>query len=89
MSKRKMTASISQREAIDVFGLPEVYLYVCDGKKECGKQCCTDFANGSVCHHTADESHALYKTHLFSAFERHPAVRAGGAAVICVEPIRG
>lgn len=89
MGKRNAIASVSQREAVDVFGVPEVYLYVCDGKKECGRPCCLDHSNDRVCHHTGDESHALYKTHLFDSFEKHPAVRDGEAAVICVEPIRG
>ena len=80
---------ISQREAIDVFGLPEVILYVCDGKRECGKPCCLDHSMTDVCHHTRDESHALYAEHDMSAFERCPSVSGDAAAVICVEPIRG
>lgn len=88
MAKRRMTASVSQREAVDLFDLPTKMLYVCDGEKECGKPCCKDFSNDRVCHHTEDESHALYKVHHFSEFEKHPAVRDDEAAVICVEPIR-
>lgn len=84
-----MPMQISQREAVDLFDLPTKMLYVCDGGKECGKPCCKDFSNDRVCHHTEDMSHALYKAHLFPAFERHPAVRDGEAAIICVEPIRG
>lgn len=80
---------ISQREAIDVFGLSEVLLYVCDGKRKCGKPCCLDHSMTGVCHHTRDESHALYAEHDMSAFERRPSVSGDVAAVICVEPIRG
>lgn len=84
-----MPIPISQSDAIDMFDLPTVMLYVCDGEKECGKPCCSDFSNRNVCHHTADYSHALYEVHYVNQFESHPAVRDGGAAVICVEPIRG
>lgn len=80
---------ISQRDAIDLFGLPEVYLYVCDGKKECGNPSCLDHSRTDVCHHTEDKSHALYPVHTITAFERHPAVQGDRAAVICVEPYRG
>lgn len=81
---------ISQRDAIDMFDLPTKVLYVCDGKKECGKPSCHDWSDCDVCHHTADFSHALYETHYIHEFERHPAVSEDGqAAVICVEPIRG
>lgn len=83
-----MYAAITQEQARDLFDLPEVHLYVCDGKKECGKPACLDHSNKYVCHHTADYSHALYETHYMSYFERHPAVRDGEAAIICVEPIR-
>ena len=89
MAKRKMTASISQREAGDLFGLPERYLYVCDGRKECRKPSCLDHSLRDACHHTADESHALYSEHDLGSFGRLPATRDGEAAVICVEPIRG
>ena len=84
-----MKTSISQQQARDLFDLPEVMLYVCDGKKECGSASCLDHSRKDVCHHTADESHALYPFHVVTSFERHPAVRDGEAAVICVEPIRG
>lgn len=79
---------ISQREAMDLFGLQEVYLYVCDGKKPCGRPSCLDHSRTDVCHHTEDKSHALYPVHTVTAFERHPAVRGEVAAVICVEQIR-
>lgn len=84
-----MNISISQQEAVDLFDLPEVMLYVCDGKLPCGKPSCLDHSRADCCHHTADESHALYPVHAITSFERHPAVRGGEAAVICVEPIRG
>ena len=76
-----MKSTITQEQAIDLFGLPTKMLYVCDGKKACGRPCCRDLANDRVCHHTEDESHARYTVHHFSAFERHPAVRDGEAAV--------
>lgn len=72
-----------------MFDLPTVMLYVCDGKKECGKPSCLDFGNRNACHHTADIAHALYEVHYVNQFESHPAVRDGEAAIICVEPIRG
>lgn len=84
-----MGIPISQSDAADVFGLPTVMLYVCDGKKECGKPSCGDWRNLNVCHHTADYSHALYKTHYINYFEQRPAMRDGEAAIIAVEPIRG
>lgn len=80
---------ISQSDAIELFDLPTVMLYVCDGERECGKPSCGNWNNRNVCHHTADKSHALYDTHYVAYFERHPAVRDGEAAIICVEPIRG
>lgn len=80
---------ISQDQARDLFDLPEVRLYVCDGKKECGKPACLDHSRRDVCHHTEDMSHALYETHYVNQFEIFPAVRDDEAAVICVEPIRG
>lgn len=84
-----MKTTITQQQAVDLFDLPEVHLYVCDGRKECGKPCCIDHSLTYVCHHTADESHALYPVHVITSFERHPAVNEDGeAAVICVEPIR-
>ena len=84
-----MKATITQEQARDLFGIPEVMLYVCDGKKECGKPCCIDHSRKDVCHHTRDESHALYPMHAPADFERHPAVSEDGeAAMICVEPIR-
>ncbi len=89
MAKRRMAASVSQQEAVDLFGLPTKMLYVCDGKKACGKPCCRDLANDHVCHHTEDLSHALYDEHHVNTFEQLSAVRDGEAAVICVEPIRG
>ena len=84
-----MKFNISQADAKELFDLPTVTRYVCDGKRECGMPSCADFSRRDCCHHTEDESHALYKAHRFSDFERHPAVRDGRAAVICVEPIRG
>lgn len=84
-----MRTAITQEQAVDLFDLPEVNLYVCDGKKECGKPCCLDHTRRDACHHTEDESHALYPVHVVTAFERHPAVRGDQAAVICVERIRG
>jgi len=83
-----MKTTITQQQARDLFDLPEVMLYVCDGKRECGKPSCTDYSRTDCCHHTADESHALYPFHVVTSFERHPAVSDGEAAVICVEPIR-
>ena len=84
-----MPIPISQSDAIDMFDLPTVMLYVCDGKvPACAKTFC--YYNGTgECRHTTDESHALYEVHVVTSFERHPAVRDGEAAVICVEPIRG
>ena len=84
-----MKTSITQEQAADLFDVPDVYLYVCDGKvPTCKKSYC--YYNGTgECRHTTDESHALYPMHDFAAFSRHPAVRDGEAAVICVEPIRG
>ena len=79
---------VSQSDAQELFDLPEVLLYVCDGRKECRKPCCTDYSRNDVCHHTEDKSHALYAGHDYDAFGRYPAVRDGEAAVICVEPIR-
>ena len=85
-----MKADITLNQAVDLFDLPVTYLYVCDGKKECGRPCCMDHSRADCCHHTADESHALYPVHVVTSFERHPAVSEDGqAAVICVEPIRG
>ena len=84
-----MSMSISQADAAELFDLPTRVLYVCDGKKECGKPACLDHSRTDVCHHTADYSHALYETHYMNHFERHPAVRDGEAMIICVEPIRG
>lgn len=89
MAKRRMTASVSQREAVELFDLPTKILYVCDGEKECGKPCCLDHSRTDVCHHTEDFAHALYETHYMGEFEAHPAVRGDEAAVIYVEPIRG
>lgn len=84
-----MGIPISQKQAADLFDIPEVLLYVCDGKKPCGKPSCLDHSRIDVCHHTEDKSHALYPVHNITAFERHPTVRDGEAAIICVEPIRG
>ena len=84
-----MSMPISQADAAELFGLPTENLYVCDGKRECGKPCCSDLSLRDVCHHTADYSHALYDVHYMSHFEQHPAVRDGKAAIIRVEPIRG
>lgn len=79
---------ISQEEASEMFGVPEVMLYVCDGRKECGKPYCTDYT-ADVCHHTRDESHALYPSHSPETFERYPAMRGGEPVFVCVEPVRG
>lgn len=84
-----MPILISQSDAADMFDLPTEVLYVCDGKKECGKPSCSDWSDRNACHHTSDLSHALYDTHCINGFEKHPAIRDGEAAVICVEPIRG
>lgn len=84
-----MSIPISQSDAVDMFDLPTVMLYVCDGKKECGKPACLDHSRRDVCHHTEDMTHALYETHYVNQFESFPAVRDDEAAVICVEPIRG
>lgn len=83
-----MKTTISQQQARDLFDLPEIPLYVCDGRKECRKPSCLDHSLRDVCHHTADESHALYSEHDLGSFGRLPATRDGEAAVICVEPIR-
>lgn len=84
-----MKIAITQEQARDLFDVREVYLYVCDGKKKCGKPCCLDRSRTDCCHHTEDESHALYETHDFESFGRHPATRDGEAVIICVEPLRG
>ncbi len=84
-----MPIPISQSDAIEMFGLPTVMLYVCDGKKACGGPSCMDFSDRNVCHHTVDYAHALYDVHFINDFEQHPAVRDDEAAVIYVEPIRG
>lgn len=84
-----MTIRISQADAEELFDIPTEMLYVCDGRKACGKPSCSDFANRNACHHTSDASHALYDVHYLADFERHPSVRRGKAAMICVEPIRG
>lgn len=81
--------TISQADAVELFDLPSVVLYVCDGRRECGKPSCLDFRNRNTCHHTSDCSHALYETHFMAYFESHPAIRDGKAALIKVEPIRG
>lgn len=84
-----MSTPISQADAVELFDLPTEVLYVCDGKKECGSASCLDHSRTDCCHHTADESHALYPFHVVTSFERYPAVSEDGeAAVICVEPIR-
>ncbi len=80
---------IKQSDAQELFDLPTVILYVCDGKRECGRPECVDYSRHDVCHHTADYSHALYETHYINYFERIPGVRDEEAAVLCVEPIRG
>lgn len=80
---------ISQSDAADMFDLPCVTFYVCDGRKECGKPSCSDWDDDSACHHTADISHALYDAHRPELFTRYSAVREEGASIICVEPIRG
>lgn len=85
-----MKTTITQEQARDLFDIPEVHLYVCDGKLPCGKPSCLDHSRADCCHHTRDELHALYPAHVITSFERHPAVSEDGeAAVICVEPIRG
>lgn len=84
-----MKTTITQQQAVDLFDLPEVHLYVCDGEKECGSASCADWSRTDCCHHTADKGHALYGTHDPASFERHPSVRDGQAVLICVEQIRG
>lgn len=83
-----MSPSISQAEAIEMFDIPTVVMYVCDGGKECGKPSCHDW-QADACHHTLDESHALYPDHDEGSFVRYPTTRDGEAAIILVEPIRG
>ena len=84
-----MKTAITTEQAVELFDLPEVMLYVCDGKvPACAKTFCHYNGTGD-CRHTTDESHALYEVHYVNEFERRPAVRDGEAAVICVEPIRG
>ena len=84
-----MGAKISQTDAVEMFDIPTEMLYVCDGKKPCGKPSCSDWKDRNACHHTADRSHALYETHYVNYFESYPTVHDGKAAIICVEPIRG
>ena len=84
-----MKAPITQQQAQDLFDLPSVYLYVCDGKLPCGKPSCLNHSRADCCHHTSDVSHALYRDHDEGAFARYPATRNGKAETICVEPIRG
>lgn len=84
-----MKTTITQQQAADMFDVPEVHLYVCDGRKECRKLSCLDHSRTDCCHHTKDVGHALYAEHDFGAFGRYPTVNEDGeAAVICVEPIR-
>lgn len=84
-----MKVPISQADAAELFDLPTEVLYVCDGRRECGTPACLDHSRRDACHHTSDFSHALYDVHYMVSFERHPAIRGDGAAIICVEPIRG
>lgn len=71
-----------------MFGIPTETLYVCDGKRECGKPSCLD-SSADACHHTSDPSHALYGGHDIDSFSHYSAIREGQAAIILVEPIRG
>lgn len=80
---------ISQEDAAEMFDVPTLLLFVCDGKKDCGKPSCRDFSDKESCHHTSDPSHALYGDHDTGSFERHSAIRGEHAVTICVEPIRG
>lgn len=84
-----MPILISQSDAADMFDLPTEVLYVCDGKRECGKPSCSDWSDRNACHHTSDLSHALYDTHDFRMFENYPSIRDGEAITIRVEPVRG
>ena len=84
-----MATTVSQSEAIEMFDLPTEVLYVCDGKKGCGKPSCLDYDSSSSCHHTSDLSHALYGEHDQSSFSSHPSVRDGAVTIILVEQIRG
>ena len=84
-----MSMQVSFSDAADMFGIQTTVLYVCDGKKGCGKPSCTDLADGWACHHTADESHALYSEHDLDSFIEYPTIRKGQAVTIRVEPIRG
>lgn len=80
---------ISQKDAMEAFDVPEVYLYVCDGWRPCGRPSCRDLSVEGECHHTSDASHARYADHDLPSFERRPAASAEQAAVLCVEPVRG
>ncbi|MBR3158440.1 MAG: hypothetical protein IKF14_04970 [Atopobiaceae bacterium] len=87
-----MSINISQSDAAKLFDVPTVVLYVCDGKKECGKPSCSDLANVHACHHTADVGHALYDKHFEDGFDSYPTIRGEDdrtAVIIRVEQIRG
>lgn len=84
-----MSILIPQSDAAEMFDLPTVVLYVCDGKiPSCAKPECADLADRNACHHTRFEDHALYDTHDVDKFERYSAIRDDEAAIICVEPVR-
>ena len=83
-----MSPSISQAEAIEMFDIPTVLFYVCDGKRECGKPSCLDW-DAPACHHTSDKSHALYPDHDEGTFTSQPATRGDEAVILRMEPIRG
>jgi hypothetical protein len=80
-------AALTQKEAAELFGVPTQTMYVCDGKKECGKPCCLDRSRTDCCHHTADTSHARYAEH--TDFSAYPATRGEQAVIVLVERLRG
>lgn len=80
-------AALTCKEAAELFGVPTQTMYVCDGKKECGKLCCLDYSRSDACHHTADATHALYAEH--TDFSAHPATRGEQAVIVLVERLRG
>lgn len=83
-----MKTTISQQQARELFDIPEVYLYVCDGDvPTCAKSFCCYNGSGE-CQHTSDKEHARYAEHDFDSFDRLPSHSNGQAAVICVEPVR-
>ena len=81
--------NVTPSEAAEMFDVPTITLYVCDGGRECGKPACLEHSDSSACHHTSDPSHALYAEHDVGSFDQLPSVRGGEAVTILVEPIRG